>query len=174
MFQRIDGDWWNSRRRVPDKFLVLKRNYDLQENRLPTPVPFETMPPYRLTMPSQVAGFRLRDLGELQIYPGHDMQALPAPEQYYGAAAFQGLADRAREADKPSWRALKSNVEAQGEALSRRVSGSRPSRRRCRPSARSFPPSGRERPARASGYQKSASSASSRRSAASIAMAKRR
>ena len=100
MFQRIDGDWWNSRRRVPDKFLVLKRNYDLQENRLPTPVPFETMPPYRLTMPSQVAGFRLRDLGELQIYPGHDMHALPAPEEYYGAAAFQGLADRAREADK--------------------------------------------------------------------------
>ena len=43
---------------------------------------------------------RMRDLGELQIYPGHDMQALPAPEQYYGAAAFQGLADRAREADK--------------------------------------------------------------------------
>ena len=27
-------------------------------------------------------------------------QALPVPEQYYGAAAFQGLADRAREADK--------------------------------------------------------------------------
>lgn len=42
----------------------------------------------------------MRDLGELQIYPGHDMQALPVPEQYYGAAAFQGLADRAREADK--------------------------------------------------------------------------
>ena len=54
MFQQIDGDWWNSHRRVPDKFLVLKRNYDLQENRLPTPVPFETMPPYRLTMPEQV------------------------------------------------------------------------------------------------------------------------
>lgn len=69
MFQQIDGDWWNSHRRVPDKFLVLKRNYDLQENRLPTPVPFETMPPYRLTMPEQVGGFRLRDLGELQIHP---------------------------------------------------------------------------------------------------------
>ncbi len=59
MFQQIDGDWWNSHRRVPDKFLVLKRNYDLQENRLPTPVPFETMPPYRLTMPEQVGGFPL-------------------------------------------------------------------------------------------------------------------
>ncbi len=99
-FQQIDGDWWNSHRRVPDKFLVLKRNYDLQENRLPTPVPFETMPPYRLTMPEQVGGFRLRDLGELQIYPGHDMQALPVPAQYYGAGAFQGLADRAHGADK--------------------------------------------------------------------------
>ncbi|MCX2622910.1 hypothetical protein OQ620_29315, partial [Klebsiella pneumoniae] len=60
----------------------------------------ETMPPYRLTMPEQVGGFRLRDLGELQIYPGHDMQALPVPAQYYGAGAFQGLADRAHEADK--------------------------------------------------------------------------
>lgn len=67
---------------------------------LPPPVPFETMPPYRLTMPEQVGGFRLRDLGELQIYPGHDMQALPVPAQYYGAGAFQGLADRAHEADK--------------------------------------------------------------------------
>ncbi|PIN63850.1 hypothetical protein CKQ90_29290, partial [Klebsiella pneumoniae] len=27
MFQQIDGDWWNSHRRVPDKFLVLKRNW---------------------------------------------------------------------------------------------------------------------------------------------------
>ncbi|EOD6099412.1 DUF4056 domain-containing protein, partial [Klebsiella pneumoniae] len=43
---------------------------------------------------------RLRDLGELQIYPGNDMQALPVPAQYYGAGAFQGLADRAHEADK--------------------------------------------------------------------------
>ncbi len=59
MFQRIDGDWWNSHRRVPDKFLVLKRNYDLQENRLPTPIPFETLPPYRLTMPAQVGGIPL-------------------------------------------------------------------------------------------------------------------
>ncbi|MCP6576613.1 DUF4056 domain-containing protein, partial [Klebsiella pneumoniae] len=31
---------------------------------------------------------------------GHDMQALPVPAQYYGAGAFQRLADRAHEADK--------------------------------------------------------------------------
>ncbi len=97
MFQQIDGDWWNSHRRVPDKFLVLKRNYDLQENRLPTPVPFETMPPYRLTMPEQV-GDSAATSGTADL-SGHDMQALPVPAQYYGAGAF-GLADRAHEADK--------------------------------------------------------------------------
>ncbi|PMC12454.1 DUF4056 domain-containing protein, partial [Klebsiella aerogenes] len=73
MFREVDGDWWNSKRRVPDKFLVLKRNYDLSENRLPTPVPFERTPPYRLTMPKEVAGF--------------------TPQQ------FQELADKAQQAD---------------------------------------------------------------------------
>lgn len=100
MFQQIDGDWWNSHRRVPDKFLVLKRNYDLQENRLPTPVPFETMPPYRLTMPEQVGDSAYATSANCRSIQWHDMQALPVPAQYYGAGAFQGLADRAHEADK--------------------------------------------------------------------------
>lgn len=100
MFQQIDGDWWNSHRRVPDKFLVLKRNYDLQENRLPTPVPFETMPPYRLTMPEQVGDSAYATSGNCRFIQWHDMQALPVPAQYYGAGAFRGLADRAHEADK--------------------------------------------------------------------------
>ena len=82
MFREVDGDWWNSKRRVPDKFLVLKRNYDLSENRLPTPVPFERTPPYRLTMPKEVAGFTLAELGQLQIHPGQDMQSLPAPHNF--------------------------------------------------------------------------------------------
>lgn len=89
MFQQIDGDWWNSHRRVPDKFLVLKRNYDLQENRLPTPVPFETMPPYRLTMPEQVGDSAYATSANCRFIQWHDMQALPVPAQYYGAGAFQ-------------------------------------------------------------------------------------
>ena len=98
MFQRIDGDWWNSRRRVPDKFLVLKRNYDLQENRLPTPVPFETMPPYRLTMPSQVGDSACATSASCRSIRGTICRRCRFPEQYYGAAAFQGwpIAPRGR------------------------------------------------------------------------------
>jgi hypothetical protein len=56
----------------------------------------------------------LRDLGELQIYPGHDMQALPVPAQYYGAGAFQGLADRAHEADKTQLARQKNSRKGSG------------------------------------------------------------
>lgn len=99
-FQALDGDWWSSQRRVPDKFLVLKRNYSLANNRLPTPVSFEKAEPWLLTMPQVVEGYRLSRLGELQIYPGTTMQQLPAPKRYYAPAQFQALADAAQAADK--------------------------------------------------------------------------
>ncbi|MGK0737087.1 DUF4056 domain-containing protein [Yokenella regensburgei] len=98
-FREVDGDWWNSKRRVPDKFLVLKRNYNLAENRVPTPVPFETALPYRLTWPSQVEGYNLTELGELQIFPGREMRTLPVPKTYYAPPQFRTLAERAQEAD---------------------------------------------------------------------------
>lgn len=100
MFRKLDGDWWNSQRRVPDKFLVLKRNYDMSDDRLPTPVPFERTTPWRLTLPQTVDGFSLPVLGQLQIHPGQDMQMLPVPETFYTPGQFQGLADRAERADQ--------------------------------------------------------------------------
>lgn len=108
MFQQIDGDWWNSHRRVPDKFLVLKRNYDLQENRLPTPVPFETMPPYRLTMPEQV--------GDSAYATSANCRSIRA--RYAGAAGSRAILWRRsvpgwRTAPmrriKPSWRGQKNS-----------------------------------------------------------------
>lgn len=99
-FRELDGDWWNSKRRVPDKFLVLKRNYNLDHNRQPTPVAYEKTPPYMLTLPSVVAGYQLSRLGELQIYPGASMESLPPPTTFYGPPQFQPLATQAEEADK--------------------------------------------------------------------------
>lgn len=99
-FRDVDGDWWNSKRRVPDKFLVLNRNYDLSENRLPTAVPFEKMPPYRLHMPKRVTGKTLNRLGELQIYKGSDMRGLPPPKSFYPPAQFPALAQQAKQADQ--------------------------------------------------------------------------
>lgn len=100
MFRAVDGDWWNSNRRVPDKFLVLKRNYSLSETRLPTPVPFEKITPYQLHIPVTINGYVLARLGELQIYPGSDMQQLPVPEGYYTPRLFQVLASRAEQSDE--------------------------------------------------------------------------
>mgnify|MGYP003365392132 CR=1 FL=1 len=99
-FRETDGDWWNSQRRVPDKFLVLKRNYYLGKNRLPTPVPYEKIAPYQLTLPAVVGGYQLSRLGELQIYPGSAMQSLPPPKNYYSPSQFQALAESAEAADK--------------------------------------------------------------------------
>jgi len=90
----------NSKRRVPDKFLVLKRNYNLEHNRLPTPVSYENATPLQLTFPAVIEGYRLARLGELQIYPGTSMQSLPRPKTYYAPDSFQSLADTASEADK--------------------------------------------------------------------------
>lgn len=100
MFRDVDGDWWNSKRRVPDKFLVLKRNYTLHDNRFPTPVPFERAQPYELHMPASLDGFSLPALGELQIYPGRHMERLPPPKGYYTPSQFQSLADKAQAADR--------------------------------------------------------------------------
>ncbi|EAN4330388.1 DUF4056 domain-containing protein [Salmonella enterica subsp. enterica serovar Oslo] len=99
-FRELDGDWWNSKRRVPDKFLVLKRNYNLDHDRLPTPVSYEKAQPWQLTIPLVVSGYQLSHLGELQIYPGATMESLPAPKAFYGPSQFQRLASKAGEADK--------------------------------------------------------------------------
>ncbi|MFS7253561.1 DUF4056 domain-containing protein [Rahnella rivi] len=99
-FHELDGVWWNSKRRVPDKFLVLTRNYDLSENRLPTPVPFEKAPPYLLTMPAKVVNYKLSALGQLQIHTGSDMRGLKKPEHFYIPSQFFGLAERAKYADQ--------------------------------------------------------------------------
>ncbi|RJT43399.1 DUF4056 domain-containing protein [Rahnella woolbedingensis] len=99
-FHEVDGVWWNSHRRVPDKFLVLNRNYILSDTRYPTPVPFEKTPPYQLIMPEKVAGHSLAHLGQLQIYPGNDMRGLKAPAHFYTPAQFPALAEKAKYADQ--------------------------------------------------------------------------
>ncbi|AVJ15820.1 DUF4056 domain-containing protein [Serratia sp. JUb9] len=95
----IDGDWWDSHRRVPEKFLVLKRNYDTGDNRLPTPVPFERTAPQRLMLPQQRYGIPLDDIGELQLWPGSSPRHLPPPSPYYTAKDFSALALHARAED---------------------------------------------------------------------------
>ena len=103
-FDMLDGRWWNSQRRLPEKYLVLHRNFEMGDNRLPTRVPGEQTTPQRLTLPHRWQGIRLQELGQLQLWPGTSMEQLPPPERYYTAVDFPTLAASAQRADVPSRR----------------------------------------------------------------------
>lgn len=98
-FDMLDGRWWNSQRRVPEKYLVLHRNFQMGDNRLPTRVPGEQSAPQRLTLPHRWQGVNLADLGQLQLWPGASMKQLPPPARYYTAEDFSALAASAQQAD---------------------------------------------------------------------------
>lgn len=116
MFQRVDGDWWNSHRRVPDKFLVLKRNYDLQENRLPTPVPFETLPPYRLTMPEQVGGSAYATSANCRSTQGMICRRCRFPRNTMAPARSRRWRIAHVRRIRPSWHELKNSHKGSGRA----------------------------------------------------------
>lgn len=91
-FDRLDGRWWNSRLRVPEKYLVLRRNYSVSDYRAPTPVPGETTPPLTLHLPHRWQRYDLDALAQLQLWPGSDRAHLPASVSWYTSADFPGLA----------------------------------------------------------------------------------
>ncbi|EFA6995956.1 DUF4056 domain-containing protein [Escherichia coli] len=95
----LDRVWWNSRCLLPDKWLVIKRNYDVDADRLPVSVPGGDMKPLRLSLPLRPEA---AVLAELQLWPGQDMKRLPVPEGYYTGKDFAGLASRARAGDSVS------------------------------------------------------------------------
>lgn len=100
-FDMLDGRWWNSQRRVPEKYLVLRRNYQMGDSRVATPVPGEQTPPLRLTLPHAWQGYRFSSAGALQLWPGADMAQLPPPQHYYTEQDFARLAAFASARDNP-------------------------------------------------------------------------
>ncbi|MBS9443535.1 DUF4056 domain-containing protein [Photorhabdus heterorhabditis] len=97
MFERVDGIWWDSKRRVPDNRLILQRDYHTHSNRMPNMVPTERQQPLRLALPQQYSGYVLSELAELQLWPGRQMQELPVPESYWNVNDFPQLAEKAKE-----------------------------------------------------------------------------
>lgn len=98
-FDVIDGQWWDSQQRVPDKFLVLKRDYHISDKRYPI-LPFEeNSAPHFLTLPSTYFGYDLKQLAEFQLWQTEHMENLPIPKTYWKEADFADLAEKAREID---------------------------------------------------------------------------
>ncbi|EGC2705011.1 DUF4056 domain-containing protein [Salmonella enterica] len=99
-FDMLDGRWWNSQRRVPEKYLVLHRNYQMGDDRLPTAIPGEIMPLLPLSLPHRWRGIQLSTLAQLQLWPSEDMAQLPPPAHYYSEKDFAALAEQARLQDE--------------------------------------------------------------------------
>ncbi|EPL9571057.1 DUF4056 domain-containing protein [Providencia rettgeri] len=100
MFDSVDGLWWNSYRRVPEKFLVLTRDYETADSRLPLlpmqMVPFEKL---MLTLPNQYHQYDLSLLAQLRLLPTKHMEKLPVPIQYWTQSDFSRLAEEAKKQD---------------------------------------------------------------------------
>ncbi|EBR7996900.1 DUF4056 domain-containing protein, partial [Salmonella enterica subsp. enterica serovar Panama] len=99
-FDMLDGLWWNSLRRVPEKFLVLRRNYDVSDSRTPTKVPGEQASQQRLALPHYWKTYRFDMLEQFQLWSGSHMEHLPEPHNYYTAIDFPALAAFADGQDK--------------------------------------------------------------------------
>jgi len=100
-FDMLDGRWWDSKRRVPEKYLVLRRNYQMGDNRRATPVPGEQTPPLTLALPHGVLGYDFASLAALQLWPGSSMAQLPPPASFYTDKDFARLAAEAKKQDGP-------------------------------------------------------------------------
>lgn len=98
-FDMLDTQWWNSRCRLPDKFLLRQRNYDLSARRIPSR-PAERVSPLVLSLPDRFQGRKLADFGQLAILPGRAMAALPPPTSSYRFRDFQRLAQQAQVQDR--------------------------------------------------------------------------
>lgn len=77
-FDSIDGRWWDKRQRVPEKFLVLYRDYSVADDRLPSLPEQETSDGMRLALPQHYRNWSLADLAVFELWPARNMGNLPA------------------------------------------------------------------------------------------------
>lgn len=106
-FDRLDGQWWDSQRRVPNKWLVRQRNYLTDNARRPTPIPGEPSANHELALPEQVAGVTLDDVAVLELLPIKASKQLPAFTEKLTREDFQRLAEQAETEDAQQRPALK-------------------------------------------------------------------
>lgn len=93
-FQAIDGVWWDSQRRIPDKYLVLYRDYSLAHNRGPATLDGKGL---QLALTDALYGFNFDQLMEFQLWP----TAKKGQEPYYFTLNdAQMMANQAQVADE--------------------------------------------------------------------------
>ena len=100
MFDSIDGRWWDKRQRVPEKFLVLRRDYSVSDDRLPSQPARETAAGLRLALPQHYRGWPLADLASFELWRTNNPGNLPVTALPFTEADFPALTAHAAAEDK--------------------------------------------------------------------------
>lgn len=105
--KHLDGIWWDSSKRLPNKWVVLFRDYRFGLALAPN-YPTAT---HRQDLPSSVNGLAIEQWVRLELHPDQheqDFAALPAPlndKPYWTASDFQPIANYAQQQDGKELRA---------------------------------------------------------------------
>ncbi|EMD6373107.1 TPA: DUF4056 domain-containing protein [Morganella morganii] len=100
MFDSIDGLWWDKRQRVPEKFLVLRRDYSVSDDRLPSQPAQETAAGARLALPQYYRGWPLADLASFELWRTNNPGNLPVTALPFTEKDFPALTAHAEAEDK--------------------------------------------------------------------------
>ncbi len=100
MFDSIDGRWWDKRQQVPEKFLVLRRDYSVSDDRLPSQPAQETAAGLRLALPQYYRGWSLADLASFELWRTNNPGNLPVTALPFTEADFPALTAHAEAEDK--------------------------------------------------------------------------
>lgn len=92
MFDQIDNLWWNSKMQVPEKFLVLKRDYETSSTRMPVMPPKNIQHGHKLSLPQNYKHYKLSQFAQLQLWPTKYSTALPAKNGYWTREDFPQIA----------------------------------------------------------------------------------
>lgn len=97
VFDRVDGQWWDKSQRVPSTFLVLKRHYNIDDDRLPLQPEHESESGLRLALPRTYHQYDLAQLAQLQYWPSKNMGNLPIKDRVITATDFPALMQQAKD-----------------------------------------------------------------------------
>lgn len=92
MFDQVDSLWWDSKKHVPEKFLLLKRDYETSSTRVPVMPPKNTYHGHKLSLPQNYKHYKLTQFAQLQLWPTKYSTALPAKNGYWTREDFPQIA----------------------------------------------------------------------------------
>lgn len=92
MFDQVDNLWWNSKMHVPEKFLLLKRDYETSSTRMPVMPPKNIQHGHKLSLPQNYKHYNLSQFAQLQLWPTKYSTVLPAKNGYWTREDFSQIA----------------------------------------------------------------------------------